>query len=180
MIVNMPVRPVDMFTMFSLKSRRRVFGVFPTLNFDGEQLERRSFPVKNLLWKMWHETEGVLSFEWTLLTSLLTVGVISGVTAVRDSTVDEFGDLSQAMLCLDQSYFIDAPLVIGVHDLYYGFNRHPTSAASSRFVDAMAFGDCSRGGVRVQEFRWRAGGPGITGPAGPDALDPTEAAPAPQ
>lgn len=133
--------------------------------------------MKNLLWKLWHETDGVLSFEWTLLTSLLTVGVISGVTAVRDSTVDEFGDLSQAMLCLDQSYYIDAPLVIGVHDWAFGINNVPSSASSSRFVDAMAFGDCSRGGIRVQEFRWRAGGPGITGPAGP--VDPAEAAPAP-
>ncbi|WP_425615368.1 Flp family type IVb pilin [Anatilimnocola sp. NA78] len=130
--------------------------------------------MKNLLWKMWHETDGVLSFEWTLLTSLLTVGVISGVTAVRDSTVDEFGDVSQAMLSLDQSYFIDAPLVTGVHDGYY-FNRYPTTASSSQFVDAAAFGDCARGGVKVQEFNWKAGGPGITGPAGP-----AEVTPAPQ
>jgi Flp pilus assembly pilin Flp len=137
----------------------------------------KEFSVKNLLWKLWHETDGVLSFEWTLLTSLLTVGVISGVTAVRDSTIDEFGDVSQAMMCLDQSYFIDAPLVIGVHDYAFGINTYPTSAASSRFVDAMAYGDCSRGGVRVQEFKWRAGGPGITGPANP--LDPAETAPAP-
>lgn len=137
--------------------------------------------MKKLLWKMWHETEGVLSFEWTLLTSLLTVGVVSGITAVRDSTVDEFGDLSQAMLCLDQSYFIDAPLVIGVHDYAFGISTVPSSAASSRFVDAMAYGDCSRGGVKVQEFQWRAGGPGITGPANPAGpVAPAELAPAPQ
>jgi len=122
--------------------------------------------------KMWHDEDGVLSFEWTLLTSLLTVGVVSGISAVRDSTVDEFGDVSQAMLCLDQSYFIDAPLVIGVHDYYWGWNHYPSSAASSRFVDAMAYGDCSRGGVRVQEFNWKA-----TGPAGP--VNPAELAPAP-
>ncbi len=132
--------------------------------------------MKNLFLKMWHDEDGVLSFEWTLLTSLLTVGVISGITAVRDSTVDEFGDLSQAMLCLDQSYFIDCPLVIGVHDYGFGNRNYTTSAASSRFEDAMSYADCSRGGVRVQEFKWRAGGPGITGPAGP--LDPAEAAPA--
>lgn len=134
--------------------------------------------MKKLLWKMWHECEGVLSFEWTLLSSLLTVGVIGGIAAVRDSTVDELGDLAQAMLCLDQSYFIDAPLVIGVHDYAYGYNRYPSSAASSQFVDAMAYSDCNRGNVRVQEFKWRAGGPGLTNPA--DAVDPAETAPAPQ
>ena len=130
--------------------------------------------MKKLLWKMWHETDGVLSFEWTLLTSLLTVGVVSGVTAVRDSTIDEFGDLSQAMLSLDQSYYIDAPLVIGVHDGYY-FNRYPSAASDSRFLDAMAYQDCGRAGagnVKVQEFNWKAGGPGITGPAGPAPVEP--------
>src|SRR5690349_17417021 len=92
---------------------------------SGEQHERRSSSVKSFLMKMWHDEDGVLSFEWTLLTSLLTVGVVSGISAVRDSTVDEFGDISQAMLCLDQSYFIDAPLVIGVHDYYWGWNHYP-------------------------------------------------------
>jgi Flp pilus assembly pilin Flp len=146
----------------------------PQARDSGEQHERRSSAVKSFLMKMWHDEDGVLSFEWTLLTSLLTVGVVSGITAVRDSTVDEFGDLSQAMLCLDQSYFVDAPLVIGVHDYAFGITTSPSTAASSRFVDAMAYGDCSRGyggKVRVQEFNWRA-----TGPAGP--VDPVEAAPA--
>ncbi|WP_145097473.1 Flp family type IVb pilin [Anatilimnocola aggregata] len=128
--------------------------------------------MKNLLWKMWHETDGVLSFEWTLLTSLLTVGVVSGVTAVRDSTIDEFGDVSQAMLSLDQSYFIDAPLVIGVHTTYYGFGNYPTAASSSRFIDAARYTDCARGGIKVQEFNWKAGGLKATGPAGP--VDPVE------
>lgn len=135
--------------------------------------------MKSFLLKLWHEEDGVLSFEWTLLTSLLTVGVVSGVAAVRDSTVDEFGDLSQAMLCLDQSYFVDAPLVIGVHDYAFGYRTTPSTAASSRFVDAMAYGDCSRGvgNVRVQEFQWRAGGP--AGPVNPAELAPAPA-PAPQ
>lgn len=137
--------------------------------------------MKNLLWKMWHDTDGVLSFEWTLLTSLLTVGVVSGVTAVRDSTIDEFGDVSQAMLSLDQSYYVDAPLVINVHDFNYG--RYNLSGASnSQFVDGAAYADCGRassGNVKVQEFRWRAGGPGATGPANPAEVD-ANPAPAPQ
>jgi Flp pilus assembly pilin Flp len=139
----------------------------------------RSSAVKSLLWKVWHETDGVLSFEWTLLTSLLTVGVIGGVTAVRDSTIDEFGDVSQAMLSLDQSYYVDAPLAINVHDYYYG-NFSPSGASNSQFVDAASYADCARGNVKVQEFRWRAGGPGLTGPASPAEVDANNAVPAPQ
>ena len=71
---------------------------------------------------MWHEQDGVLSFEWTMLTSLLTVGVVAGVSSVRDATIDEMGDLTRSMTSLDQSYRIQGPLVVSVHtpDAYTG------------------------------------------------------------
>lgn len=128
--------------------------------------------MKNLLLKMWRETDGVLSFEWTVLTSLLTVGVVSGVSAVRDSTVDEFGDIAQAMLSLDQSYYIEAPLVIGVHTSYgYGYGgggAFTSGAVASGFRDALNYQDCQRGNVKVQEFDWKASGP--QGPNGPPSV----------
>ena len=34
--------------------------------------------------KMWREDDGVLSFEWTLLVTLLTIGVVS-VNALADA-----------------------------------------------------------------------------------------------
>lgn len=120
--------------------------------------------MKKWLFKLWREQDGVLSFEWTLLASLLTVGAVSGITAVRDATIDEMGDLAQAMLSLDQSYTIQAPLVIGVHNFGYGggfgggfggsnFGGFGTSGASnSYFVDAMSYRDCQRGHMRVHEF----------------------------
>jgi hypothetical protein len=72
---------------------------------------------------MWHETDGVLSFEWTMLASLLTVGVVAGMASVRDAVTDEMADLSVAMTSLDQSYRIQGPLVISVHtpDFYNGW-----------------------------------------------------------
>jgi Flp pilus assembly pilin Flp len=73
--------------------------------------------MRKFLSRMWHEQDGVLSFEWTMLASLLTVGVVAGVSSVRDAMIDEMGDLTKAMTSLDQSYRIQGPLVISVHTL---------------------------------------------------------------
>ena len=119
--------------------------------------------MKSFFARLWHEQDGVLSFEWTVLTSLLTVGVVSGIASVRDSVIDEMGDLSQAMVNLDQSYYIEPPLGIRVHSGGYGgwgfsnasFGGYGGSAASSsQFVDAASYQDCYRADshVKVYEF----------------------------
>ena len=119
--------------------------------------------MKKLLARMWHETDGVLSFEWTMLTSLLTVGVVSGVAAVRDAVTDELGDVAQAMVSLDQSYTIQPPLAIHVHTVGsssfggpgfvggagFGFT---SGASDSVFIDASSYQDCGRGNMKVIEF----------------------------
>jgi|GEM_PF-496673 len=104
--------------------------------------------VKAFLKRLWTEDDGVLSFEWTVLSSLLTVGVVSGVTAVRDATVDEFGDVALSMVSLDQSYYIQPPLVKWVA-FRCGRGTLPTSSAGSSFGDAMYYADCTRGPMRV-------------------------------
>ena len=65
--------------------------------------------------KLWREEDGVLSFEWTLLVTLLTIGIVSGLSAARDGIIDELGDAAQAMVALDQSFTIDFPLNVDVH-----------------------------------------------------------------
>lgn len=40
---------------------------------------------------------GILSFEWILLISLLVIGVIGGLAAVRNALLSELNDLSQAV-----------------------------------------------------------------------------------
>ncbi|ADB15771.1 hypothetical protein Psta_1088 [Pirellula staleyi DSM 6068] len=114
--------------------------------------------MQKLLAQMWNEEDGVLSFEWTMLASLLTIGTVAGLAAVRDSVIDEMGDVAQAMVTLDQSYYIQPPLSVTVHTVgnngYYG----PSGAASSQFVDAAQFEDCGRadtrrqGGMKITEF----------------------------
>jgi len=62
----------------------------------------------NLLHAMWREEEGVLSFEWTLLLTLLTIGIVSGIAAARDAIIDELGDVAEAAQGIDQSYSLAA------------------------------------------------------------------------
>ena len=92
-----------------------------------------------LISRMWKEDDGVISFEWTLLITLLTFGIVSGVAAARDAIIDEFGDAAQAMLSIDQSYTVDFPLLIQVHA------ATTSSASDSSFTDALIYTDCERG-----------------------------------
>ena len=99
--------------------------------------------MKTLFTRMWIEDEGVLSFEWILLVTLLTIGIVGGIAAVRDAIIDEFGDVAQAMIALDQSYTIEFPLVLYVH-----YPDVPGAQASdSGFLDAAFFEDCDRLGI---------------------------------
>lgn len=94
--------------------------------------------MKKVLSRMWKEEDGVLSFEWVLLVTLLTIGIVSGVAAARDAIIDELGDVAQAMLALDQSYTIDFPLAVAVH------TDSTSSASDSSFIDALTYTDCDR------------------------------------
>ncbi len=94
--------------------------------------------MKNVLSRMWKEEDGVLSFEWVLLVTLLTIGIVSGLAGARDAIIDELGDVAQAMLALDQSYTIDFPLAVLVH------TSSTSSASDSSFIDALIYVDCGR------------------------------------
>lgn len=83
--------------------------------------------------------DGVLSFEWVLLVTLLTIGIVGGLSAARDAIIDELGDAAQAMLALDQSYTIDFSLEQSVHVVTNG-----SGGSDSGFIDAAAFTDCLR------------------------------------
>jgi Flp pilus assembly pilin Flp len=94
-----------------------------------------------LLRRIWREDEGVLSFEWILLVTLFTLGIVGGIAAARDAVIDELGDVAEAMLNLDQSYQINDPLTIFLHD------PEPSqsgNAASSEFADEFFYFDCVR------------------------------------
>lgn len=87
---------------------------------------------------MWQGEDGVLSFEWTLLITLLVLGIVGGVAAARDAVIDELGDAAQAMQALDGSYTIDFPLVFVIDGVGTG------GASDSGFTDAITYTDCTR------------------------------------
>ena len=53
--------------------------------------------MKKMFARMIKEDDGVLSFEWILLVTLLTIGIVSGISAARDAIIDEFGDPGHAL-----------------------------------------------------------------------------------
>jgi len=113
----------------------------------------------------------------------LTVGVVSGVAAVRDAVTDEMGDVAQAMVSLDLSYVIQPPLAINVHTVGYGGfgsggfiggGLGSTSGASdSYFIDASSYEDCGRGRMKVIEFPRKGDQPKLEAPpAAEEELQP--------
>ena len=102
--------------------------------------------MRLVLAKAWREEDGVLSFEWTMLLTLLTIGIVSGIAAARDGVIDELGDVAQAMLSVNGSYRISQPLAMVVDP--DGAGPLPAQAmgggSDSSFQDAMIFTDCDR------------------------------------
>jgi Flp pilus assembly pilin Flp len=115
--------------------------------------------MMKVLARAWKEEDGVLSFEWVLLVTLLTIGIVSGIAAARDAIIDELGDVAQAMLALDQSYTIAFPLLTIVHD------PAVSSASDSAFTDALLYSDCVRSTTPVGQTAQtdEGGGETITG-----------------
>lgn len=91
-----------------------------------------------VLQRMWWEQDGVLAFEWTLLLTLLVIGIVIGVAASRDAIIDELGDTAEVMLAVDQSYHVAFPLNSDVHA------ADGSSASDTTFLDAEVFTDCQR------------------------------------
>jgi Flp pilus assembly pilin Flp len=67
-----------------------------------------------MLKRMWREDEGVLTFEWILLVTLLVIGVVGGLSAVRDALDTELGNIAGAIVAVDQSYSVPPPITAKV------------------------------------------------------------------
>lgn len=102
--------------------------------------------MKRFLARLWQEDDGVLTFEWTLLVTLLGLGIVGGVAGARDAITDELGDTAQVMQAVDQTYHIGFPLALQIHNTTTG------SASDSTFIDAMIYTDCDRGFFIGQDF----------------------------
>lgn len=62
--------------------------------------------MATILKRIWSENEGVLTFEWIALITILVIGLVGGLSAARDAIIDELGDVSEAMTAVDQSWTV--------------------------------------------------------------------------
>ena len=65
--------------------------------------------MKTVLKRIWNEDQGVLTFEWILLITVIVIGIVGGYTAVRDGVIDELGDVAGAIIAVDQSFTTEPP-----------------------------------------------------------------------
>jgi Flp pilus assembly pilin Flp len=70
--------------------------------------------MKRIWQNLWRDQDGVLSFEWTLLTAVVVFGIVSGLSAARDTIIDELGDLAQAVVRIDQSFSFSGIAELGI------------------------------------------------------------------
>ena len=65
--------------------------------------------MRTLLKHVWKQDQGMLAFEWILVITLLAIGIVGGLSAVRDGVIDELADVAEAILHVDQSWTVAPP-----------------------------------------------------------------------
>ena len=78
------------------------------------------------------EDDGVLSFEWALLLTLLVIGVVAGLAAARDALVNEFSDAANSAVLIDQSYQLHPITVNGISTNGSSFTDDASFSAEGR------------------------------------------------
>ncbi len=77
-----------------------------------------------LLSRLWADEAGfVVSSELVLIATVMVVGLLAGMTTVRDQVVQELGDVADMVSEIDQSYS------------YSSITAHTSSTAGSHFND---------------------------------------------
>ena len=67
-----------------------------------------------LFFRILKDETGVLTFEWITLLSLMAAGAGGALAGVRDAVDSELGDVAEAIMSLDQSYYISSPWEISL------------------------------------------------------------------
>jgi len=86
--------------------------------------------MKNLLKRFLRDDAGfVISSELVLVATILVIGMIAGLNTVKDSVVQELGDLSASIGSVSQSY------------TYNGITGHSSATAGSQYIDQIDYCD---------------------------------------
>jgi Flp pilus assembly pilin Flp len=87
-----------------------------------------------MLKNFWNDEAGAaFSAEIVLVVTILVIGMVVGLAAVRDSVVSELADVAQAIANIDQSYS------------YHGIVGHRAYTYGATFADAKDFCDGTDG-----------------------------------
>ena len=94
--------------------------------------------LHNTAKRLWDDESGfVVSADLILVSTILVIGLLVGLTSVRDQIVQELGDLSMAVGNLNQSYSFAGHSVT-----FAGFTF---TVAGSSFEDQSDFGESGTG-----------------------------------
>ncbi len=81
--------------------------------------------MKNLPTTLWNDQAGfIVSIELILIATIAIIGLITGMTAVRDAVVSEMSDVAGAVQDLNQCYSFN------------GVTGHSASTCGSDYIDA--------------------------------------------
>jgi hypothetical protein len=63
--------------------------------------------TRNMLVHLWNDDSGALiATEWIFVATILVLGAIAGLVAVRQAVIAELHDIANALLALNQTYSI--------------------------------------------------------------------------
>src|SRR5262249_53212419 len=80
--------------------------------------------MQHLILKLWNDDVGALiAAEWVFVATILTLGSITGLVAVRQAVIAELHDFANALLALNMSYS------------FSGQSNCESSTAGSQFTD---------------------------------------------
>lgn len=81
-----------------------------------------------MLRKLWSDEAGfIVSSELVLIATVLVIGMLAGLTTIRDQVVQELADVADAISEINQSYSFN------------GVTGHSASTAGSVFLDLRDF-----------------------------------------
>jgi hypothetical protein len=120
--------------------------------------------MKHVLSNVWADDSGaLLATEWVVLATILVIGIVPGLIAVRQGTLEELLDLSNATMSLDQSYEFDGQEVVDTDGIHMVHGNHGGQSGHgdmhSRKLGEGSITEITPNGIE----RRTTGGGGLTG-----------------
>ena len=93
-----------------------------------------------MLKKFWNDEAGaIISAELAIVLTIVVIGMVTGLSSLRDAVITELADVGSAIASLDQSYTVS------------GATSHSASTSNSGFADTTDFCDGTTGTAVTNE-----------------------------